>query len=363
MKKTAIFIAALTLVLSLCACGGDDSSEQQDSSDPTVEANTEDGVEKTPALDGSENVSADILEDDAEDDAEDDDTQAEIPNPVREVRASELQEQTGISFTMPEGAQDVSYYTIDTDGNDMAQMTFMLNGVECTCRIWGTGVPTVGLEDISGMYYQWTSEETAAIGENAAELHWIEGEQGIALWYDYAPGLLYCVAVDSKASLDSLLSLSKELYIPLQGDADGETGEKPGEEPAAGGDAEEASAADRIVSLAESLIGAEYEWGAAGPDTFDNSGFAYYCFSENGINVPRRTQEMFAAGTAVEQEDLLPGDLVFFTYNEDQSASYVGIYVGGGQFIAENNESSPVCAYDMTLDYFTQIYVGARRYF
>lgn len=147
---------------------------------------------------------------------------------------------------------------------------------------------------------------------------------------------------------------------PLQGDADGAP---TGEPTAHNSDDEETSTADNIVALAESLIGAEYEWGAAGPDTFDNSGFVYYCFKENGIELPRKTKEMIAAGTAVEPEDLLPGDLVFFTYNEDGSASYVGIYIGEGQFIAENNENSPVCLHDLTLDYYIKIYVGARRYF
>jgi cell wall-associated NlpC family hydrolase len=122
------------------------------------------------------------------------------------------------------------------------------------------------------------------------------------------------------------------------------------------------STADSIVTLAESLAGAEYEWGAAGPNTFDNSGFVYYCFKENGITLPRKTGDMFAAGTAIEPEELLPGDLVFFTYNEDRSASYVGIYIGDGQFIAESNENSPVSTHDMTLDYYTKIFVGARRY-
>jgi cell wall-associated NlpC family hydrolase len=142
-----------------------------------------------------------------------------------------------------------------------------------------------------------------------------------------------------------------------------EPAEEPGEEPAVEpGGGEGTTAADRIVALAESLIGAEYEWGATGPYTFDNSGFVYYCFNENGIILPRKTGDMFASGTAVEPEDLLPGDLVFFTYNEDRSASYVGIYIGHGQFIAENSEASPVCIHDMTLDYYTEKYVGARRY-
>jgi cell wall-associated NlpC family hydrolase len=139
--------------------------------------------------------------------------------------------------------------------------------------------------------------------------------------------------------------------------------EEPVEEPpvTAGNDTE-MTTADKIVALAQSLIGAPYEYGATGPDTFDNSGFVYYCFKENGISLPRKTSEMFAAGTAVAQEDLLPGDLVFFTYNEDRSPSYVGIYIGDGQFIAENKEDRPVSIHDMTLDYYQKIFVGARRY-
>lgn len=135
-----------------------------------------------------------------------------------------------------------------------------------------------------------------------------------------------------------------------------------GEETTADSNGGEETAADSIVALARSLIGAPYEWGAAGPDTFDNSGFVYYCFKENGITLPRKTSEMFASGKAVEREALLSGDLVFFTYNEDRSASYVGIYIGGGEFIAENSEERPVSIHDMTLDYYTRIYVGARRY-
>ncbi len=149
---------------------------------------------------------------------------------------------------------------------------------------------------------------------------------------------------------------SAEIDIPPQ------SAEPTAEQPVASGGDEETTTADSVVALAQSLIGAAYEWGAAGPDTFDNSGFVYYCFKENGITLPRKTSEMFASGTPVEQEDLLPGDLVFFTYNDDRSASYVGIYIGGGQFIAENNEDRPVSIHDMTLDYYTKIYVGARRY-
>lgn len=120
--------------------------------------------------------------------------------------------------------------------------------------------------------------------------------------------------------------------------------------------------AEKICQLAKSKVGAEYVYGGAGPDTFDNSGFVYYCFKENGIDIARRTTQMYEGGTPVAQDDLQPGDVVFFTYEDDRSPSYVGIYLGDGQFIAENREGVPVTIMDMTTKYFQDIYIGARRY-
>ncbi len=117
-----------------------------------------------------------------------------------------------------------------------------------------------------------------------------------------------------------------------------------------------------IVGFAKNLEGAPYEYGAAGPDKFDNSGFVYYCFRENGVDIPRRTSEMYAGGQEIAEADLMPGDLVFYDFSGGGTATYVGIYVGSGSFIAENNENNPVNIYNMSYDYFSGAYLGARRY-
>ena len=123
------------------------------------------------------------------------------------------------------------------------------------------------------------------------------------------------------------------------------------------------SVAEKICALAQTKIGAEFESGGTGPNTFDNSGFVYWCFKENGISIPRRTTEMYKGGTEISsQSDLKPGDLVFFTYEEDRSASYVGIYLGGGKFIAESKPGNPVKIMDLNSSYWSSIYIGARRY-
>lgn len=119
---------------------------------------------------------------------------------------------------------------------------------------------------------------------------------------------------------------------------------------------------DAIATLAKTLEGKPYRYGAAGPDEFDNSGFVYYCLKQNGITAPRKTGDLAKAGTAVGKDELQAGDVVFFYNDTPEIAQYTGIYLGGGRFIACSNEEKPVIVQDMTLKYFTDHYVTARRF-
>ena len=118
-----------------------------------------------------------------------------------------------------------------------------------------------------------------------------------------------------------------------------------------------------IVATALSLLGAPYEYGSSGPDTFDNSGFVYYCFKANDITIPRRTSAMFLEGDAVNKKDLQKGDVVFFSFEgSTTNPTYAAIYIGDGKAIAESNESSPVSIFSINISYYSDSYVGARRY-
>ncbi|MDU1568601.1 MAG: NlpC/P60 family protein [Clostridium sp.] len=84
-----------------------------------------------------------------------------------------------------------------------------------------------------------------------------------------------------------------------------------------------------IVDFAYGYIGAPYVYGAAGPSSFDCSGFTSFVFrNAAGIDITRTTYSQIGVGTPVSYGELQPGDLVF-TYGLD----HVGIYVGGGQYI------------------------------
>jgi cell wall-associated NlpC family hydrolase len=207
-----------------------------------------------------------------------------------------------------------------------------------------SGSETVGEDGVTAVtvFYEYTAPN----GETSSSMYLVETASGVLLFEFGRP------AADEDAQ-STFRRMLESLRI------DEAAAAQPGgsSEPGAGTDT-----ASAILELARSLVGAPYEWGASGPDTFDNSGFVWYCFTENGVEIPRRTSEMFEAGTSVEQENLLPGDLVFFTYNEDGSVSYVALYLGDGQMIAENNVDKPVKIMDMTTEYFQSRFVGARRF-
>lgn len=117
-----------------------------------------------------------------------------------------------------------------------------------------------------------------------------------------------------------------------------------------------------MAELAKSLLGKPFKMGAVGPDAFDNSGFVYYCLRQTGVDCPRFTEAMYAAGKPVEKEALVPGDLVFFYNDTPGSVDLVGLYIGDGEFVSCNNENSPTAIRKLNAFYYTEHYVGARRY-
>lgn len=94
------------------------------------------------------------------------------------------------------------------------------------------------------------------------------------------------------------------------------------------GDSTVSATGNAIVDYAYQFLGADYVYGATGPNTFDCSGFTQYVFKNAaGVSLPRTTYDQINVGVAVSYNDLQPGDLVF------PHTGHVGIYVGGGQMI------------------------------
>ncbi len=116
-----------------------------------------------------------------------------------------------------------------------------------------------------------------------------------------------------------------------------------------------------IVDTAQKYMGVPYVWGGDTPAGWDCSGFTQYVMKEDGINIPRTAAEQFAIGTPVDRNNLQAGDLVFFTTYKP-GASHVGFYMGGGKFIHASSAAKQVTTSSLDEQYYTDHYIGARRY-
>jgi len=92
------------------------------------------------------------------------------------------------------------------------------------------------------------------------------------------------------------------------------------------------------VQAAISKIGADYEWGAVGPGTFDCSGLMVWAYKQAGKTLPRTSQAQLGGGTAVSRDDLKPGDLIIYY----PDAHHVGMYVGEGYVVHASTFGVPV---------------------
>ena len=112
--------------------------------------------------------------------------------------------------------------------------------------------------------------------------------------------------------------------------------------------------ASKVISVAKSYIGTPYVWGGSTPSGFDCSGFTQYVFAKVGINLNRNTIGQESNVTKKSTAAAQPGDLLF--WGAQGSTYHVGIYLGGGQYIAAPEPGQNVKV--GTLAYFPASFAG-----
>jgi cell wall-associated NlpC family hydrolase len=102
--------------------------------------------------------------------------------------------------------------------------------------------------------------------------------------------------------------------------------------PDAGASADQGDAA---ADWALTQLGKPYQWGAAGPGSYDCSGLALEAWARAGVRLLHWTGYQWVSGPHVPLAGLRRGDLVFYAFNIADPATihHVGIYIGHGLMV------------------------------
>ena len=125
------------------------------------------------------------------------------------------------------------------------------------------------------------------------------------------------------------------------------------------------SGIEGMIAAAESRVGCPYVRGAKGPDSFDCSGFVYWCLKQAGANPSYMTSVRWrtcSKYTRIEgMSDLKRGDILVFSGSSD-STGHVGIYMGGGRMIdASSSAGCVVIRSSVSTNYWTEHFLMAYR--
>jgi cell wall-associated NlpC family hydrolase len=117
--------------------------------------------------------------------------------------------------------------------------------------------------------------------------------------------------------------------------------------------------------VARHYLGVPYVFGGTNPATgLDCSGLVQLVYRQVGLPLPRTAQQQFAATLRVPQDQLQPGDLVFFarTYADPHDwITHVGIYIGGGQQINAPTTGQVVSIQPVFSGFWGAHYAGGGR--
>lgn len=117
---------------------------------------------------------------------------------------------------------------------------------------------------------------------------------------------------------------------------------------------------ERLHSVSDPWIGTRYRSGGNGEEGFDCSGFVNRIYRSFGVALSGRSSPSYwTQGEPVEEDELQPGDLVFFS-DHTRRIGHVGIYLENGTFVHASVQSGVIVS-AIEERYYRRRYKGARR--
>lgn len=118
----------------------------------------------------------------------------------------------------------------------------------------------------------------------------------------------------------------------------------------------------QVVAYAKQFLGCPYVYGSSGPNSFDCSGFTSYIYKHFGYSLNRSAAGQYSNGVSIDQSQLQPGDLlVWRAYGSSKTATHVGIYIGGNEYIHASSTGGCIKINDMNYAASSRYLVGVRR--
>ena len=193
LKRILAIAMALILVLVLAAFASCTKTEQESDQNP-------DQPDQTDVAEGG-----------------DDDLTDGLPNPIEETTAEGITEASGFVLTAPEGAENVKYAIINAE-EPTYEMSFTLDGKDYCYRV--TPTSSVEAADTTGVYYDWNYEGVTVANFDAKYAS--NDEATVLYWLDVVPGINYSLSCNANVAADDMIALAESLYVPTQGDSDGD---------------------------------------------------------------------------------------------------------------------------------------------
>lgn len=120
---------------------------------------------------------------------------------------------------------------------------------------------------------------------------------------------------------------------------------------------------EELVAAGKNFLGLPYLWAGMSGFGFDCSGFTFTMYQSHGITIPRDSTVQATHGTPVEKDQLKPGDLLFFAYDQGKGkVHHVAMYAGDGMMIHSPNSKRAVELIPMSTKGYAEEFAGARRY-
>ena len=122
---------------------------------------------------------------------------------------------------------------------------------------------------------------------------------------------------------------------------------------------------ESFVDEIKTHIGAPYEYGAVGPDSFDCSGLIYYSASKSiKVQLPRTAKAIYNYARIIPDDKREVGDLMFFKTTNSSTISHIGVYIGNNQFISaiSDGPNTGVIVSSLNQDYWKGRYVSTGQF-